>query len=340
VDAVAGRIYWANFSNSAISYATLNSPGGADLSGGTATLVQPAGVALDPMTGRIYWANAVRTPISFVNLNGTGGTDLGTVYPLGNQFPALLRAPVGAGAPVITGRSTTGSVMSCSHGTWAADVLGAFLYRAPQTFAYQWSLGGTDIPGATANSYTPSAAGDYRCRVSASNFVGSAVQTSTPRTITLSPSTPPGSGTTPGSGPGVPTISAVQETNSVFAVGSGSTPLTGTTARRHLRGTVFSFQLDQPATVRIAIQRTASGRLVGRNCRSYRRSLRHKRRCTRMATVAQLSRSARAGLNRVAFSGRIRGKALKRGRYQAVFTASDSAGSSTGKALSFTIVKS
>ncbi len=42
------------------------------------------------------------------------------------------------------------------------------------------------------------------------------------------------------------TISALRESNSTFAVGPSSTPLTGAAAaRRHKRGTVFSFQLDQ-----------------------------------------------------------------------------------------------
>jgi hypothetical protein len=41
----------------------------------------------------------------------------------------------------------------------------------------------------------------------------------------------------------------------------------------------------------------------------------------------------------VAFGGRVRGKALGPGRYQATFTAVDSAGASSPKTLSFTIVR-
>ncbi|HEY4894530.1 MAG TPA: hypothetical protein VII01_00440 [Solirubrobacteraceae bacterium] len=51
------------------------------------------------------------------------------------------------------------------------------------------------------------------------------------------------------------------------------------------------------------------------------------------------TRSAHAGLNRVALSGRLRGKALPPGRYQVSFTAVDSAGVSSPKMLSFTIVR-
>jgi uncharacterized delta-60 repeat protein len=136
------------------------------------------------------------------------------------------------------------------------------------------------------------------------------------------------------------TISALGESNSIFAVGPSSTRLTGqTSARRHRRGTVFSFRLDQAATVKIAIQTKARGRRVGRICRAESRSLRHKPRCTRTITIATLTRLAHPMLNKVPFSGRIAGKALRPGRYQATFTARGSAGASPPQALSFTIVR-
>jgi hypothetical protein len=52
-----------------------------------------------------------------------------------------------------------------------------------------------------------------------------------------------------------------------------------------------------------------------------------------------LTRTAHAGVNRVAFSGRIRGRALPPGRYEAIFTPSDAAGASPPQRLRFTIVK-
>jgi hypothetical protein len=48
---------------------------------------------------------------------------------------------------------------------------------------------------------------------------------------------------------------------------------------------------------------------------------------------------ARPGPNKLKFTGRIAGKALKPGHYRAVFVAVDSAGASRPKTLSFTIVK-
>jgi DNA-binding beta-propeller fold protein YncE len=303
IDPAAGRIYWANDFSNKISFANLDGTGGGDLATTGATVKNPEGVAIDPGAGRIYWANAAANKISYANLDGSGGGDLDTAYTGGNAFPALLRAPVAAGVPVIAGGSVPGSLLSCSPGTWAPDLLQAFLYRAPQTFAYQWSLGSSDIAGATASSYTASTEGDYRCRVTASNFAGSAEQTSAAHAASAP-------------APTKPTLSALRETNSVFAAGAASTRLNGATASAHKRGTVFSFRLDQAATTRIAIQRRRPGR-----------------------RVATLTRSAQPGLNRVPFSGRIRGHALRPGRYRAVFVASDSAGSSSPRALSFKIVK-
>jgi uncharacterized delta-60 repeat protein len=154
-------------------------------------------------------------------------------------------------------------------------------------------------------------------------------------TFNALPTTPPATATAATK----PAISAVSASNTIFRVGSSSTPLTGqASTKRHNRGTTFVFRLDQAATVKIAIQVKARGRHVGRSCRANSRRLRHKPRCTRTITVVTLVRSAHAGLNKVPFSGRIRGKALVPGRYQATFTALDSAGTSLSKTLSFTIV--
>jgi hypothetical protein len=72
-----------------------------------------------------------------------------------------------------------GSELSCTQGSWAPDLGGAHFYRAPRTFSYQWSRGGTDISGATAAQLTATAPGSYRCTVTAANHVGSgATQTS------------------------------------------------------------------------------------------------------------------------------------------------------------------
>jgi DNA-binding beta-propeller fold protein YncE len=132
--------------------------------------------------GRIYWANDGDNTIRGASLAGGGSVDtlyggsgLGVNWP---RFLALLRVPLGTGAPAISGGGQLGQRLSCSRGAWAADLVGSFLYRAPQSFAYQWTLGGSDIGGATLAAYTPTAPGSYTCRVIATNRAGSTAQTS------------------------------------------------------------------------------------------------------------------------------------------------------------------
>jgi DNA-binding beta-propeller fold protein YncE len=186
VDHAGGRIYWANadFSNFSIGYANLDGSGGGGLLNLDGAIEHGAvGVAIDHAEGRIYWGNLGDNtfPISFANLDGTGGggtLNVSGATPFQARFPALLRAPSGTGAPQIAGGSRVGSQLSCTRGEWAPDLLDSFLYRAPQSFGYQWTRGHTDIPGATGSSYTARAAGAYSCRVTAINQAGSTSQTS------------------------------------------------------------------------------------------------------------------------------------------------------------------
>jgi hypothetical protein len=160
--------------------------------------------------GRIYWSNGPATTgwtgntpdpggdsIRGAPLTASGSVD--TLYDSGDGvtiplYLAVLRAPVGAEAPRISwslmlpdsGGGHTGPLdprLSCSRGKWAADLPGSFLYRAPENFAYQWRLNGTDIGGATATTYQPSGPGSYTCLVTASNAAGSASQMSAAMTL-------------------------------------------------------------------------------------------------------------------------------------------------------------
>ena len=86
----------------------------------------------------------------------------------------MLKAPVNTVRPAISGGAKTGKEMTCQNGTWAPDLLGAFLYRAPASFgAYQWQKDGTDISGADQSTFTPTQSGDYTCTLKATNQAGS-----------------------------------------------------------------------------------------------------------------------------------------------------------------------
>ena len=110
------------------------------------------------------------------------------------MFTAILRAPSPTGSPVVSGGAQTGSALHCSPGSWAPDLLGAFLYRAPQDFSYPWTLNGSSsVPGASGSTLTASSAGAYACSVTASNAAGSAgPQTSAPFQVSTPPPPAPG----------------------------------------------------------------------------------------------------------------------------------------------------
>lgn len=186
VDLAAGRIYWANTGDavtSRISYARLDGTGGGDLATAGATLAGSQGVALDSAAGRIYWANALK--ISFAALDGSGGGDVNTTGATVSSagLPALLERPAGAAPPAISGGVPAGSTLSCSNGSWAADLVHEHRYLAPRSFGFQWSRDGAEIAGATSSSIVAGSPGAYGCRVTATNEAGSSSQTSAAHTV-------------------------------------------------------------------------------------------------------------------------------------------------------------
>ena len=169
-----------------------------------------------PPKGLMYWTNRVSAgwqgyppsasdnTIRRAPLGSGGQIDNLYASAQGVLLPdaiALLRSPVAAGAPTISwslilddgifggwqfggGQSgPLGQSLTCSRGSWAPDLLGSHLYRAPQSFEYQWRLNGTDIGGANQRNYATTGPGSYTCRVTATNRAGSAAQMSAAVTI-------------------------------------------------------------------------------------------------------------------------------------------------------------
>ncbi len=134
-----------------------------------------------------------------------------------------------------------------------------------------------------------------------------------------------------------PVVSSLNESNSVFRVGRSSTAPGGRISRVSPTGTVFSFALDQPAVVGVVFIHEESGHLIGKHC-VVGRGGRGKPACVHTSLAMTLGRRALYGLNKLPFTGRVRGKALRPGAYRATFTAESLAGASSPATISFRVV--
>ncbi|MBF6619179.1 MAG: PKD domain-containing protein [Patulibacter sp.] len=104
-------------------------------------------------------------------------------------------------------------------------------------------------------------------------------------------------------------------------------------------GTSFRFRLNRAASVRLSISQRVSGRRAGRRCAKATRKNRGKRRCARYESRGKLSMDAKAGSNRFAFRGKLRGRTLKPGRYRVQVVARSNGKRSRTATTTFTIVR-
>ena len=94
----------------------------------------------------------------------------GSVYAVSSagltDITGIVSAPVNTIAPVISGTTTLGSVLTTTDGIWT---------NSPTSFAYQWKRGATNI-GTNANTYTLVVADtneNITCVVTGTNAIGS-----------------------------------------------------------------------------------------------------------------------------------------------------------------------
>jgi hypothetical protein len=106
-------------------------------------------------------------------------------------------------------------------------------------------------------------------------------------------------------------------------------------------GTVVSFSLSEPATVRFTVVQLQPGRSGPRGrCVSATKSNRRARKCTRRVTLpGSFSRAGTAGANRFRFTGRLAGHALKPGRYQLVATPSSGGKAGRSSSAAFRVIR-
>jgi DNA-binding beta-propeller fold protein YncE len=174
VDPAAGKVYWTNLVGGQVRVGPL---GGSSV-GPPSTLFTgtPSGPSVDPTANKIYWASWTSgSGIRVGNLDGTGTASTLFGGESSSLFTALLRKPAFTERPAISGGAKVGRELTC-RASFAPDLLGAFLYRAPASVDYQWKKGAAIV--ASGPTFTPTEAGDYTCTVAATNQVGDTVQTS------------------------------------------------------------------------------------------------------------------------------------------------------------------
>jgi hypothetical protein len=78
VDHPGGRVYWANLGNDTVSSVSLDGSDARNLNTTGATIVQPRGLALDPVARRLYWINwqLDGQAVGYANLDDSGGANL------------------------------------------------------------------------------------------------------------------------------------------------------------------------------------------------------------------------------------------------------------------------
>jgi hypothetical protein len=104
-------------------------------------------------------------------------------------------------------------------------------------------------------------------------------------------------------------------------------------------GSTLKFSLSADASVTVAISLKASGRRAGKSCVAPAKAKPGAAKCTRYVAKGQFALSGKAGPNSFRFNGKLGGKALTPGGYQASLTAHDGAGNNSAATANFTITR-
>ena len=139
---------------------------------------RPTGIAIDTETNSLWWAASGSGAIFTSSLYGSEAKALDTgAAPVAEpSYPFLIKkpqwtsfGPEGGPLPVYQ----LGATLECKTRSWEPDVPEAFMYRAPQSFSYRWTVNGVPLGGAESKTLTPTGAGSFACTVTATNAAGS-----------------------------------------------------------------------------------------------------------------------------------------------------------------------
>ena len=337
-------VYWSNYAGGTIGRANLDGTGvnqsfitGANF---------PEGVVIDGQY--VYWTNNLGNTIGRANLDGTGvdQTFITGPHPWALAVDALVPPPTASITTPASGATYTqgqivDSSFSCNDGMGGPGI-GSCLDQNGQP-------SGTAIDTSTT--------GSHAMTVTATSEDGATGTASVTYTVTAAPSTPatapatsPTSTTpaaTPAStvpSPPPPVVGDLRQSHPRWREPGGSAQISNH-KRRPPVGTVFSFTLNQPATVKLLFIQATPGRVIKINgksrCVALTKRNRPTRNCARTVTVASLSLNGRRGADKIVFDGRVSPThTLRPGRYTVTLIAINAGGeSSERQSLWFTIVR-
>ena len=343
--AVDGQhVYWANSASGTIGRANLDGTGvnqsfitGANF---------PEGVVIDGQY--VYWTNNLGNTIGRANLDGTGvdQTFITGPHPWALAVDALVPPPTASITTPASGATYTqgqivDSSFSCNDGMGGPGI-GSCLDQngQPSGTAIDTSTTGSHTMTVTANSEdgaTGTASVTYT--VTAAPITSATAPATTP-TSTTPATTPPS--TVPSPPP--PVLGDLRQSHPRWREPGGSAQISNH-KRRPPVGTVFSFTLNQPATVKLLFIQATPGRVIKINgksrCVALTKRNRPTRNCARTVTVASLSLNGRRGADKIVFDGRVSPThTLRPGRYTVTLIAINAGGeSSERQSLWFTIVR-
>jgi hypothetical protein len=253
--------------------------------------------------------------------------------------PVELTTPA-TGTPSVSSINSTGANLTTTVNP--EYVGGSYSYSYGPTTAYGASTAGQSLAqgttlqtaAASLSGLTPSTTYHVKLVLTTPDGTASSndVTFTTPATSTPPPPPP---------APTKAAISKAHMTHTRFRVGRQSTAISAK-AKQAPAGTAFTFALSTAAKIEITFIRNVPGLRSHLRCVAATRKLKrhHAKRCTRTLTYGTLIRSDEpAGVDRVAFSGRIGRHPLSPGSYKALIVAIDPGGRSNQVTLSFAIVR-
>ena len=275
---------------------------------------------------------AVAAAIAGLSANTTYHFRIVATNAGGTSYGGDASFTTGANAPgVITGAAsalTFGSAAVNATVNPEGSVVGACQFQYGTSSAYGASVPCAALPGSGGAPVAVSAAiaglsasATYHFRIVATNAGGTSYGGDASFTTPLA----------------APVLSAVGMTNKRFSVGQHSTAKSASAPV----GTTFRFTLSEAARLTIAITRPRPGLMRGKACVAPTHALEraHAKRCTRAVAVDELTRASEPqGSDRVAFTGRVAGRALAVGPYSAVLQAGNAGGKSKALTVAFFVV--